>query len=143
MKSFLLIVSVFWLSLAGPIHAQNLPPEVLRYADMVFFNGKIVTADERFTVAEAVAVRDGKILAVGRSQDIIRMAGPKSLRIDLQGKSVVPGFIDSDGDNAFAGGDFYKYTQVGDRLINKGRRIRGDDVPELKETIKQHVSMAK
>jgi hypothetical protein len=47
MKSFLLIVSIFWLSLAGQIHAQNLPPEVLRYADMVFFNGKIVTADER------------------------------------------------------------------------------------------------
>jgi len=143
MKSFLLIVSIFCLSLAGQIRAQNLPPEVLRYADMVFLNGKVITADERFTVAEAVAVRDGKILAVGRSQDIIRMAGPKSLRIDLQGKSVVPGFIDSDGDNAFAGGDFYKYTQVGDRLINKGRRIRGDDVPELKETIRQHVRMAK
>ncbi|HET8563342.1 MAG TPA: amidohydrolase family protein, partial [Candidatus Binatia bacterium] len=134
---------LFWFALNNQVRAQDLPPQVLNYADMVFYNGKVIAADERFTVAEAVAVRDGKILAVGKRQEIIRMAGPKTQRIDLKGKSVVPGFVDSDGDNAFAGGDFYKYTQVGNRLINKGRRIRGDDVTELRETIRQHVRMAK
>jgi predicted amidohydrolase YtcJ len=143
MRALSFLVLTVWLALINSVSAQDLPPEVLNYADMVFYNGNIVTADERFTVAEAVAVRDGKILAVGKTQDLVRMAGPKTLRIDLQGKSVVPGFIDSDGDNAFAGGDFYKYTQVGDRLINKGRRIRGDTVQELKDTIREHVRMAK
>ena len=73
----------------------NLPPEVLAYADLVFYNGQILTVDEQFTITEAVAVRDGKFLAVGDNQRILAMAGPQTRRIDLEGRTVVPGFMDT------------------------------------------------
>ena len=74
---------------------QDIDPRVLAYADMVLYNGKILTADDQFTLVEAVAIRDGKFLARGRTSDILRLAGPKTNRIDLQGKTAVPGFIES------------------------------------------------
>jgi len=68
--------------------AQNLPAELIRYADSIFYNGKVLTADKNFTIAQAVALRDGKILAVGTNADIQRLAGPATRRIDLAGKGV-------------------------------------------------------
>src|SRR5688500_17718823 len=106
--------------------AQNLPPELIRYADSVFYNGKILTADKDtadFTVADAIAVRDGRILYVGKSADAQRYAGPTTIKIDLKGKTMIPGIIASDGDNAFAAGDLYKYVQIGTRLIAGGRSL--------------------
>lgn len=75
--------------------AQSLPPEVIRYADMVLHNGKIVTVDAQFSTAQAIAVRDGKILKVGSDQAILPLAGPNTRKIDLQGKTVIPGLIDT------------------------------------------------
>ena len=64
-------------------------------ADLVLTNGKIITVDERFTIAQAVAVRGDQIVAVGTDQDINRLAGPATRRIDLRGQSVIPGLIDN------------------------------------------------
>ena len=90
----------FWLLLifvfcGGQVAAQSPPQELIRYADTVFINGKIVTVDDHSTIAQAVAVRDGKILAVGRNQPILRLAGPKTVKIDLKGRTVLPGLIDT------------------------------------------------
>jgi predicted amidohydrolase YtcJ len=77
---------------------QNLPPEVIRYADIVMVNGPVLTMDKDtpdFTVATGVAVRDGRIMAVGDSATILRMAGPKTRKIDLAGKAVMPGVVDT------------------------------------------------
>jgi predicted amidohydrolase YtcJ len=63
--------------------------------DLILTNGKIITVDERFTVAQAVAVRGDRIVAVGSTQDISRLAGPQTRRIDLRGRSVTPGMIDN------------------------------------------------
>src|SRR5690606_15739545 len=63
-------------------------------ADTVLINGKIITVDHEFSIAEAVAVRDGKIAAVGKTQDIMALVGPQTKVIDLDGKTVTPGFID-------------------------------------------------
>lgn len=106
--------------------AQQYPKEVLRFADTVLYNGKILTCDRddtSFAIHEAVAVRDGKILAVGDSQAMLAMAGPDTKKIDLQGKTVVPGFLDSDSDNIFAFGDFGKTTQVGTHIITRGNQL--------------------
>jgi len=78
--------------------AQQLPAEVLRYAERVFYNGSVLTVDTgrgNFTIAQALATRDGKILAVGSSNEILRLAGPKTQRIDLNGKAIMPGIIDT------------------------------------------------
>lgn len=64
-------------------------------ADWVLHSGKILTVDNDFAVAEALAVQSGRIQAVGSDDEILRFAGPQSRMIDLQGKTVIPGLIDS------------------------------------------------
>ena len=64
-------------------------------ADVVLTNGKIITVDDRFSIAQAVAVRGDRIAAVGSSAEIARLAGPNTRRIDLMGRAVVPGLIDN------------------------------------------------
>src|SRR5688572_21019634 len=77
------------LVLRAPISAQAGP------ADLILSNGKIVTVDERFTIAQAVAVRGDRVMAVGANQDMARLAGPATRRIDLRGRTVLPGLIDN------------------------------------------------
>jgi predicted amidohydrolase YtcJ len=74
---------------AGFLFAQQGPP------DLILTNGKIITVDERFTIAQAVAVRGDQFVAVGTNQEITRLAGPATQRIDLRGRSVIPGLIDN------------------------------------------------
>jgi predicted amidohydrolase YtcJ len=76
------------LGFVSPTQAQNA-------ADTVLLNGKIVTLNAAAPTAEALAVRDGKIIAVGRSADIRALGGAGTRVIDLAGRTVVPGLIDS------------------------------------------------
>ncbi len=77
------------------ISLEDLPPEVLAYPELILFNGKILTVDEQFSTQEALAVRGERILALGNSNSILKMAGPKTRKLDLEGQTVLPGFIDS------------------------------------------------
>src|SRR6202165_212087 len=63
--------------------------------DLVLSNGKIVTVDERFRIAQAVAIRGGRIAAVGSNQEIAQLAGRNTRVIDLRGRTVIPGLIDN------------------------------------------------
>jgi len=63
--------------------------------DLLLLGGKIITVDEDFNIAEAVAVKDGKIAAVGTSEDLKAWKGEKTDVIDLEGKTVLPGLIDT------------------------------------------------
>ena len=78
---------MFTAILALPARAQT--------ADTILVNGKILTVDDRFSVREAVAIHDGKILALGSTADIRKTAGPRTRIVDLQGRTVIPGLIDS------------------------------------------------
>ena len=98
----LITIAIIGLSSAGA-QQRNLPQEVIAYADLILHNGKILTADDDFTIVEAVAVRDGKFLAVGASDYIQRMAGPETREIDLNGRSVVPGLYDTHLHQAWVG----------------------------------------
>jgi len=64
-------------------------------ADTVWRNGKIVTVDSRFSIAEAMAVRNGRFVAVGTNAGIRKYIGSSTRVIDLHGKTVIPGFEDS------------------------------------------------
>ena len=75
------------LCLAAPAWAQA--------PDTVLLNGKVVTLDARSTTQEAIAVRDGHIIAVGTTADIRKLAGPATRVIDARGRTVIPGLIDS------------------------------------------------
>jgi predicted amidohydrolase YtcJ len=61
----------------------------------IFHNGRIVTVDPQFRVVEALATRDGRIVGVGTNAEILKLAGSATERIDLGGKTVLPGLIDS------------------------------------------------
>jgi predicted amidohydrolase YtcJ len=61
----------------------------------IFHTGKIVTVDPQFRTVEAMAIRDGRIVAVGMNADVMRLAGPDTQQVNLGGKTVLPGLIDS------------------------------------------------
>ena len=75
--------------IAAMLHAQQAAP------DVILTNGKIITVDERFRIAQAVAVKGARIVAVGNDAEIVPLAGPNSRRIDLHGKAVIPGLIEN------------------------------------------------
>ncbi len=85
-QGFLLQLSALFLMAAT---AQAQP------ASRIFVNGKIVTVDEDFTIAEALAIRGDRILAVGSTEEVRRTAGSSTVVIDLGGKTVIPGLIDN------------------------------------------------
>lgn len=61
----------------------------------IFVNGKVVTVDEHSSIAEGLAVEGDRITAVGSSEEIRRLAGPTTRVVDLEGRTVIPGLIDS------------------------------------------------
>ena len=80
----LIVVGLFG---AAPAAAQS--------PDTVLVNGKVVTVDSQFSIRQAIAIRDGKIVATGGTADVQKLAGPATRVIDLQGRTVIPGLIDS------------------------------------------------
>jgi len=64
-------------------------------ADLVLINGKVVTVDSESSIMEAVAVKGGRIVAVGSSAEVGKLIGKGTEVIDLAGKTVLPGIIDS------------------------------------------------
>ncbi len=101
MRKSLFSIFLFWSMLgflwqiAG---AQQLPPEIVKYADMILYNGQVLTMDRDtpdFSVAEAVGVREGRIFFVGKKDYALSLAGPDTVRIDLQGKALIPGVVDT------------------------------------------------
>jgi predicted amidohydrolase YtcJ len=70
-------------------------PASAQVADTILVNGRILTVDSRSSVHSALAVREGKILALGSDQEVRKVGGPATRTIDLQGRTVIPGLIDS------------------------------------------------
>jgi predicted amidohydrolase YtcJ len=70
-------------------------PAAAQAPDTVLVNGKILTVDAQFSTREALAIRDGRIVALGTSADIRKLAGRETRVIDVQGRTVIPGLIDS------------------------------------------------
>jgi predicted amidohydrolase YtcJ len=64
-------------------------------ADMIFTNGNVITVDENDRICEAVAIAGNRILHVGDAAEIEKLAGPETETVDLNGRSLLPGFIDA------------------------------------------------
>jgi len=74
---------------------EVIPADDIPAADLVVKNGKIVTVDKNFTIVQALAVNDDKIVAIGTDAAIAPRIGPKTKVIDAGGKTIVPGLYDS------------------------------------------------
>ena len=118
-----------WFAGAAPAAAQqgdfNAP-------DLVLINGKVLTLDERSTVTEAVAVREGKILATGSSASIKSLAGARTRVLDVSGKTVIPGLIDTHA--------HFKAAGLADYVVNMSR---AKTVAEALEAIKAFAARKK
>ena len=82
LKCALFVAGIVSISLV--LQAQQ-PP-----VDTILTNGKIITVDDTFSIAQAVAIRGSRIVDVGTNQEITRLAGPNTRRIDLRGRT---GFV--------------------------------------------------
>ncbi len=72
------------------VHAREAAP-----ADLVLFNGQLITVDPSDRVAQGLAIRQGRIVRVGTDQEVRRLIGPKTTVIDLDGRAATPGLIDA------------------------------------------------
>ena len=81
------IAALALLSLAFVTHAVE--------PDLILHHGKVATVDAAFSIHEAVAVQDGKVLQVGSNAELLALRGPRTVLSDLQGRLLIPGLIDS------------------------------------------------
>ena len=72
-------------------------------ADTIYTGGPILTIDDALPVAEAVAVKDGTILAIGDLADLLSLQDASTEVFDLDGRTMLPGFVDSHGHTVLGG----------------------------------------
>src|SRR4051794_14920366 len=95
MSRLLRHASFLALAIAFIVTSTAIAAEQSATADLILHHGKILTVDKAFSIAQAIAVKDGKILRVGSDADVLASKGDKTQIIDLAGKTVLPGLIDS------------------------------------------------
>jgi len=107
-------------------------------ADLIFLNGVILTVDEKNTVAQAIAVTEGTISAVGTNSSVRKKVGANTQVVDLAGRTVTPGFIDAHGHFLIAGrnktmavdlnappiGDIENMAQLIERVSERAKKTR-------------------
>ena len=99
-SSSLTIMALFLAALVpGMVQAQDIPSDLIVYPDLIVYNAKIVSMDDYDinsnvgSTYRAIAVRDKRIFKLGTDQEVLRYAGPDTVRIDAQGRTVIPGVI--------------------------------------------------
>jgi hypothetical protein len=120
----ILVGGLFNLSYCGDSRMEN-------SADLIFKNGRIVTLDFRNTIAEAIAVKDGKILFIGLNKEVEKYINTSTKVIDLAGKFVMPGFIDSHA----------HFLGIGESIINldlRNAKNWNEVVQIVDEAVKKH-----
>ncbi|SQA61033.1 N-substituted formamide deformylase precursor [Yokenella regensburgei] len=89
----------------------------LSSADLIFHSGKIYTAEDKQSLQEAIAIENGKILAVGDDKDILRLKQPGTRVVDLQGKVMMPGLLDAHS-HAIRGGLQLLSTDIDSQMVS-------------------------
>ena len=101
--------------------------------DLILYNANVLTVDGRRPRAQAVAIADGRFLAVGGNDRVRALAGARTLKLNLEGKTVVPGFIDAHTHPAVAGRMHLRQVDCDLRSINaieEAIRARAGKTPE-------------
>ena len=101
-----LVMPMFAVIASGALYsqgitAQGLPDILVKYPELIVHNAKIITVDDNEynsnlgTIAQAMAVREGEILSLGSNSEMLALRGPDTQVMDLQGKTVLPGFVNN------------------------------------------------
>ncbi len=102
-------------------------------ASRIFFGGDVVTVDNQDSIADALAVRDGRIVAVGRRDDVMALAGPDTILTDLAGRALLPGFIDAHGHLAGTG------EKLASANLSPPPIGRVTCMPDLQREMREHI----
>jgi predicted amidohydrolase YtcJ len=136
---------------AGGVARAALPPQ------LILFHGRVLTVDARDSVVEALAIRDGKIVAIGTDREILRLADAATKRIDLHGRTATPGLIDSHAHIADAGVEQLYHVHLSDAstvaevvrrveaaiaALQPGEWLQGDGWDEGKLAERRYVTAA-
>jgi predicted amidohydrolase YtcJ len=113
--------------------APQISPWDYLIPDLIISNGKIITVDANFSITEALAIKDNRIVAVGKTEDILGLKGAKTEILDLQGKTVIPGLQDS----------HIHFMELGGDLIYKINLAEATSVEEITNLVKEQVSKTK
>lgn len=95
-KKFVILSFVFALTISGlnvtkmeVVHANS------EAADTIYYNGTVITMDDNETITESVAVKDGKIIAVGSNEEVNQLQASNTRMVDLAHRVMLPGFYDA------------------------------------------------
>jgi predicted amidohydrolase YtcJ len=110
LKAFSVLGMGLYFAGATSAHAQQAD---LNSPDLVVINAKVLTMDAGSSVAEAIAIKDGKILAIGSSGSVKALIGTQTRVFDVAGKTVVPGLIDTHA--------HFKAAGMSDYVVNMSR----------------------
>src|SRR3954467_3865542 len=115
-----LVITLLLTFLATPALAQP--------ADLVLRGGKVITVDNDWRVAQAVAVRGGRLVAIGDDAIMANYVGPNTQVVELGGKTVVPGLIDSHLHQLFAALNGPAVQLLGAKTVADVRQAIGERV---------------
>jgi predicted amidohydrolase YtcJ len=123
-------IATLWVSIVAAWSIAAQPPAP---PDTIFVNAHIVTVDDRFSIAEAVAITGAKFTAVGTSAAIQRLAGPKTITIDLRGQTIIPGLADGHLHDAGGGPgvDLSRARSLADVAAAISARVKGSRPGDL------------
>lgn len=110
----------------GPVRASS-------FADTIYFGGPILTMNDAQPTAEALAVANGEIMSVGASSDVLTHRSPSTRMIDLEGKALLPGFIDPHGHVSLVG------LQAASANLLPAPDGQGNSIAALNETLCRHM----
>src|SRR5689334_22521 len=86
------VIAFVTLAAGAVIRGQQSTPTA---PDLIIYNGKIVTVNSAFSIAQAASIRGGRFVQVGNDRDLLASAGPSTVKVDLSGRTVLPGFNDT------------------------------------------------
>lgn len=107
------------------------------YASTIYKNGDILTMEDRLPNVQAIAVREGRIIALGTENEIARWKGPHTRIVDLQGNTLMPGFYDSHSHFSVVGGAALNSVQLACPPIGSIKSI-SDVMTSLKNHLDTH-----
>ena len=112
------------LALGVALCGSALGAPTLAPADRVLLHGHLITVDAGDSIAQALAIRGGKIVALGTDRQILRFVGPATKRIDLHGRTATPGLIDS-------------HAHIADGGVEELYHVRLSDVSSVAEAMQR------